>query len=212
MEQIFEWLSLYLLIISKEAVPGYKVWDLTPGEVFFIMCFSRSLTYIQCTQHVFTRYTWSQMKRECALFFCTFNHQDITCRVVKCTSDWWYHWRLTCTFVRYNSAVKRENLLEDRSGYGPSPINGHKFLFCLKWFWQPCWLKSHFLYRFAKFQELIAVQTGVSARQQMLMFKYEEFRPDPMAPASSYPNTTVRIQTTELFTKDLRQGWCQTEE
>ncbi|XP_029201599.2 serine/threonine-protein kinase TBK1-like isoform X1 [Acropora millepora] len=43
---------------------------------------------------------------------------------------------------------------------------------------------------FAKFQELIAVQTGVSARQQMLMFKYEEFRPDPMAPASSYPNTT----------------------
>ncbi|KAK2571078.1 Serine/threonine-protein kinase TBK1 [Acropora cervicornis] len=26
--------------------------------------------------------------------------------------------------------------------------------------------------------------------QQMLMFKYEEFRPDPMAPASSYPNTT----------------------
>lgn len=43
---------------------------------------------------------------------------------------------------------------------------------------------------FAKFQELIAVQTGVSARQQMLMFKYEEFKPDPMAPASSYPNTS----------------------
>ena len=45
--------------------------------------------------------------------------------------------------------------------------------------------------RFAKFQELIAVQTGVSAAQQKLMFKYEEFRPDPMAPASSYPNTSV---------------------
>ena len=45
--------------------------------------------------------------------------------------------------------------------------------------------------RFAKFQELIAVQTGVSAAQQKLMFKYEEFRPDPMAPASLYPNTSV---------------------
>ena len=54
-------------------------------------------------------------------------------------------------------------------------------------------LKYLFVYRFAKFQELIAVQTGVSARQQMLMFKYEEFKPDPMAPASSYPNTSVRM-------------------
>ncbi|KAL9959562.1 hypothetical protein ACROYT_G032893 [Oculina patagonica] len=43
---------------------------------------------------------------------------------------------------------------------------------------------------FAKFQELIAVQTGVSAAQQKLFFKYDEFRPDPMAPSSSYPNTS----------------------
>lgn len=43
---------------------------------------------------------------------------------------------------------------------------------------------------FAKFQELIAVQTGVSAAQQKLMFKYEEFTPEPMAPVSSYPNTS----------------------
>ena len=40
----------------------------------------------------------------------------------------------------------------------------------------------------------------------MLMFKYEEFKPDPMAPASSYPNTTVRIQTTGRFSKELKQG------
>lgn len=46
-------------------------------------------------------------------------------------------------------------------------------------------------HRFAKFQELIAVQTGVSAAQQKLMFKYEEFTPEPMAPVSSYPNTSV---------------------
>lgn len=43
---------------------------------------------------------------------------------------------------------------------------------------------------FAKFQELIAVQTGVSAAQQKLFFNYEEFKPDPMAPASTYPNTS----------------------
>ncbi|XP_073228812.1 serine/threonine-protein kinase TBK1-like [Porites lutea] len=43
---------------------------------------------------------------------------------------------------------------------------------------------------FAKFQELIAVQTGVSAAQQKPMFKYEEFKPEPMAPASSYPDTS----------------------
>ncbi|KAJ7331255.1 dendritic cell proliferation [Desmophyllum pertusum] len=43
---------------------------------------------------------------------------------------------------------------------------------------------------FAKFQELIAVQTGVSAAQQKLLFKYDEFKPDPMAPSSSYPNTS----------------------
>ena len=84
MKHIFEWLSL-LPIISTEAFPGYKVWDLLQVKyfVFFFMCFTRSLTYIQCTQHVFTRYTWSQMKRKCALFFCTLNHQNITCRVVK---------------------------------------------------------------------------------------------------------------------------------
>lgn len=45
--------------------------------------------------------------------------------------------------------------------------------------------------RFAKFQELIAVQTGVSAAQQKLFFKYDEFKPDPMAPSSSYPITSV---------------------
>ncbi|XP_020631400.1 serine/threonine-protein kinase TBK1-like isoform X3 [Orbicella faveolata] len=43
---------------------------------------------------------------------------------------------------------------------------------------------------FAKFQELIAVQTGVSAAQQKLFFKYDEFKPDPMAPSSSYPITS----------------------
>ena len=37
------------------------------------------------------------------------------------------------------------------------------------------------------------MQTGVSAAQQKLMFKYEEFRPDPMAPASSYPDTSVSV-------------------
>ena len=61
------------------------------------------------------------------------------------------------------------------------------------------------IHRFAKFQELIAVQTGVSAAQQKLMFKYEEFRPDPMAPASSYPNTSVSreksVRTKDYFIK-----------
>ncbi|XP_027051194.1 serine/threonine-protein kinase TBK1-like [Pocillopora damicornis] len=46
---------------------------------------------------------------------------------------------------------------------------------------------------FAKFQELIAVQTGVSAAQQKLFFKYDEFKPDPMAPSSSYPKTSDDI-------------------
>ena len=55
------------------------------------------------------------------------------------------------------------------------------------------WIEHCFFHSFAKFQELIAVQTGVSAAQQKLMFKYEEFRPDPMAPASSYPNTSVSV-------------------
>lgn len=51
-----------------------------------------------------------------------------------------------------------------------------------------------FQQRFAKFQELIAVQTGVSAAQQKLFFKYDEFKPDPMAPSSSYPMTSVSIR------------------
>ena len=38
------------------------------------------------------------------------------------------------------------------------------------------------------------MQTGVSAAQQKLFFKYDEFRPDPMAPSSSYPNTSVSIK------------------
>lgn len=50
-------------------------------------------------------------------------------------------------------------------------------------------------YSFAKFQELIAVQTGVSAAQQKLFFKYDEFKPDPMAPSSSYPKTSVSMRT-----------------
>lgn len=43
---------------------------------------------------------------------------------------------------------------------------------------------------FAKLQDLIAVHTGVSAAQQRFYFKYDEFKPNPMAPASTYPNTS----------------------
>ena len=48
-------------------------------------------------------------------------------------------------------------------------------------------------HRLGKFQELIAVQTGVSAAQQKLYFKYEEFKPNTMAPAKEYPKTSVCI-------------------
>ena len=52
--------------------------------------------------------------------------------------------------------------------------------------------------RFAKLQDLIAVQTGVSAAQQRFFYKYNEFKPDPMAPSLSYPNTSVSDSVTLL--------------
>ncbi|XP_028410870.1 serine/threonine-protein kinase TBK1-like [Dendronephthya gigantea] len=43
---------------------------------------------------------------------------------------------------------------------------------------------------FARFQELVAIQTGVSARQQDLFYNNYTFKPCSMATVSTYPNTT----------------------
>lgn len=43
---------------------------------------------------------------------------------------------------------------------------------------------------FARFQELIAIQTGVSARQQDLFYNNDTFKPSSMENVSTYPNTT----------------------
>ncbi|XP_046840740.1 serine/threonine-protein kinase TBK1-like [Xenia sp. Carnegie-2017] len=44
---------------------------------------------------------------------------------------------------------------------------------------------------FARFQELVAIQTGVGARQQDLFFNNDVFKPSPMETVSSYPLTKV---------------------
>ncbi|CAB4008759.1 Serine threonine- kinase TBK1, partial [Paramuricea clavata] len=45
---------------------------------------------------------------------------------------------------------------------------------------------------FARFQELVAIQTGVSARQQDLFYNNDTFKPSSMVNASTYPDTTEK--------------------
>ena len=46
-------------------------------------------------------------------------------------------------------------------------------------------------FSFARFQELIAIQTEVGARQQDLFYNNDTFKPSSMAKVSTYPDTTV---------------------